>query len=328
MKRIVSLVCSMFLLISSLTVSAAIDNTDPLRTNVERFLSESVLPDDVYSISDYDTVYMGQKVPTYLITDTEFRVADAQYYPIIADSSVIGLIGISNDNGNYQFSYTEGYNYKINSAMTENPFVAIINNGEQFEIINSRHNLLSLNSSIEYTNPTEKLIELNLKISTYLPNYFNLSVPKKLQSTNWDCWSACAASLGQYYNNGKVYTSIQVGEMINHKTYGYARDVIKALYDIYGVVVSTRAGSPDLGDLMLWLYDYEAPTIAGIYYGGDAGHMVVIDGWSSGTSYTALRMMDPASGYMTVSITAGRYIEFIYNGLDTFIIDHINRRLA
>lgn len=302
--------------------------SDELICEMGRFISDAVIPfGDDFTANNYDALQVGNAIPYYSVDQgsDSVRLCTAQYYPIFADTQIIGLMGVfPAHQGNYRFSYSEGYSERINSVLADDTEIAMLWEGAQSKIITASNLVLAMDSSgveegladLRFADPYEKLYDLDITDIAHvpsahgLPNGHTLSVPTKYRSEWWDCWAACTASVGQYYTDIRK-SSLQVAEEISYYRPAGAPKVKSALKSIYGIDVFIEAASPSILDVEEAIYYDESPFIVGLKISEDdaVGHMIVIKGYAVGTYHTSLSIMDPEDGPGVVSISISNPIE-------------------
>lgn len=302
---------------------------DELICEMGRFISDSVVPfGSDFAANHYDELKVGDAIPTYSLDQGSDSIhpCEIQYYPISADSQIIGLLGaFLDDQGNYLFSYSEGYSETINSVLAEDAKIALLGDGTHFEILTDSNQARTIDDSevedsvanLRFIDPYEKLYSLNITTNAEqipsahsLPSSYSLSVPTKYRSERWDCWAACVASVGQYYTGIKK-SSLQVADAVGIYEGADVYETRDALSSVYGVNASVYGGSLSPLEVEETLYYDETPIIAGMQpVRGGVGHMVVIKGYSTGSYYTSLSIMDPEEGSTAVSISTSNPIQF------------------
>ena len=109
--------------------------SDELICEMGRFISDAVIPfGDDFTANNYDALQVGNAIPSYSVDQgsDSVRLCTAQYYPIFADTQIIGLMGVfPAHQGNYRFSYSEGYSERINSVLADDTEIAMLWEGAQ-----------------------------------------------------------------------------------------------------------------------------------------------------------------------------------------------------
>ncbi len=320
MKKLVAILTVLATLLTTVHHVCAIEElTDQSRfkNEAEKFICETVYLNSENNISEASSIALGTQIPSYTVDDTnlnELTESVVSYYPVIAGSIIIGLLGVYDEGGQFIFSYTESCAGDISQALEKSNRIAIIWIDEKIEIVvpSDLYTACSLVDNevrgLSFSNPFDSSVSLSLYHcnnggNRYLPSSYALSVDTKLQSYNWDCWAACAACVGKYHT-GLDYSSFYVANAINHIGYGYMSDVQNALSSVYNYTATLITGQQlTFADTTNIIYNQSKPIIVEGLNGGSVGHTIVIYGYATGTYYSAILIMDPSNGEMTVSYT-------------------------
>lgn len=281
-------------------------NGDDLVGEISRFISDIVVPfGNAYVLNECDEVQLGMAIPTYVIDGNlngqkYYNAAEVQYYPVFSEGSVIGLVGVAQDDGgDYIFSYSEGYSAQINNVLADNAEIALVGDGKSLEAVAGSGQTKSACAEFSVANPAEELFTINISTSAEKASKSSsgpvLSVPAKYQSKDWDCWAACAACVGQYYT-GIDLSSTDVANAVGIQTYATADQTRDAIWSVYHVNTVCQTGALNASGVLHTISNDRRPILAGMFCAGLAGHMVVINGWTLVGSNIALTYMDPKAG--------------------------------
>lgn len=317
MKKAISLLIAIVLLMSFALPASAIE-IQPARselvTEVEKFIFEAVYPNNDYTLSSVSSISLGSEIPTYIVgdeTQDNLVVAEVRYYPVLSNFNVIGLLGVYENNGQYNFSYSEGNTDLISDALGKSKEIALVWKNTRLQVLTPSEASVTFVGTandvnrIQFKNPLETCTELSLIPSNAFrayPNSASVSVPTKLQTYDWDCWAACTACIGQFHT-GLNYTSLYVANEMNYNHGGKMPVVIDALDTIYKRFVSYDK-NPSYKTICDVIYNRRNPIGAGLIIpNGSPWHMVVIYGYTTGSSYSSIMIMEPSSGKTTISLS-------------------------
>ena len=333
-KKFVSILCAAALLVSALPAAAA-EKTETNNASTDFYMQvESFLQnaDVEYGISKYDNVFLGGEIPAYYVEDETgaLQTSSIHYYPIFGDDSVIGLLETYNDeNGNQVFYYSKAHCKTINNFLKENVPIAVVGNGTSLFVVsnNKTENLTeagnTANLPCEYSevicsSPLNNLHSLNIAAhqqSRAADSYMISGVLRHTQHETWACWAACVASYGYFYTEKNyTYTSKVVADKMNWHDYATMSKVKSALKSLYGISHPYYSASNLHTSNLIRYISNDKPIMAGLVKSTNSsapGHMVIIRGYASKSSFFGLSIMDPAeSEYALVSVSTDNPITF------------------
>lgn len=298
-------------------------------SEVETFLLEGVLAfEDIYTLSECVDIGIGLEIPFYIISDNSqgYTKSEISYFPIVSNSTIVGILQVyQNFDGDTIFSYSEGYADALNRFISQNSAIALIAEGQAVSLVSTQTSMsLSETATATFSelsdfdlplcHPLSVIQTLNISSSLRAtPDTYTLPVNLKLQSENWDCWAACVASMGQFYG-GASLTSLQVADAVGIHTTATMYQTRSALSSVFGVTTSRISQSPVFSDIVYNTYNRSAPLVAG-FSGPKVGHMVVIRGYASGSSYLNVLFMDPGVGYSSVSVLQNQPLTITWAGV-------------
>lgn len=306
-------------------------NGDDLVGEISRFISDIVVPfGNAYVLNECDEVQLGMAIPTYVIdgnlnSQKSYNAAEVQYYPVFSEGSVIGLVGVAQDDGgDYIFSYSEGYSAQINNVLADNAEIALVGDGKSLEAVAGSGQTESTLTKLSIANPAEELFTINISTSagkaSKSSNVPVLSVPTKYQSEVWDCWAACAACVGQYYT-GIDLSSTDVANAVGIRTFATASQTRDAIQSVYGVSTVHTKGSLSVNEVLNTISN-RRPILAGLANAA-YGHMVVINGWTLVGSSIALSFMNPLTGPTMATVSSAYPITLPVGGNMLTMKDYI-----
>lgn len=311
MKKIISQIIltelTSFLLIIIITISynavytsAATIEKDGLMTNISNFLN---------TIESIDTsVSIGNEIPTYSLQSNIVEISKVQYYPLLENGYIVGLISNYNNNN---MTYTAAYNDVLNNFLKDNKKIALIGNIDSFMVISDKSSSILFGESFEYNSnkiyytSLNKIYDVevdkpnitNTTISSYLsyPYAYGLSIPSKKQQTKYNCWAASVACVGQYKTSIN-FDSNYVSSYLNNPYGGSPQDVWNGLVRIYTLDSYYSTGPFYFNQLMADINSLK-PVIA-FYSYQSYSHVVVLSGYGSSSSSASYAYMDPTDGAM------------------------------
>lgn len=308
---------------------------DEMVAEAERFLSETVFIDDNYRLSKLSSIVLGSEIPSYLVDSKQGGVlvtTDVSYYPVICEREIIGLLGVYKLDDQYLFSYSEGHAHLLTKELTNCREIALVWDDNLLKIVSVSENVSATTNTrysndLAYANPFDSCTYLSLERINMprasVPSSYALYVEAKLQSFNWDCWAACTACVGQYYT-GINYSSTDVALLMNITDGATVQETKTALRTLYNYIAVAPSASLTFSDIIQLTYNRGKPIIAGLYNQFIGGHMVVIYGYASGSSYSAISIMDPESGKTTVSLSnTTTPLQLILSGIPFQINEYI-----
>lgn len=302
------LVCCMFMALLVPVGAVGATKHSELTLEIEKFIFDTVYTQEVYDLHNHSSISLGNRIFTYVVKSSGedgFSIADVQYYPIMDNNTVVGIVGATEVDGVNIFSYSEGYSEQLNSVLQENESIALLGNGAKLSVISAAD--AQKYPGIYFSNPSAKTALISRHQASYaLPSSYSCIVPQKLQESNeMLCWAACTASFGQYYT-GINMTAHEVADDlgIDASAGGTPMDVIEGLESIY----SLNSNMIIDGGIMSYITICKKicenrPIIAGIESANGTDHMVIIDGYSSGSNYSALMFMEPDGGQTTIALS-------------------------
>ena len=323
-RKFLSIMFIFTLTLTNIPVSSAFSETNdvhesPLITSIENLLS----------ITDfsYSNISLGNNIPTYVIENDTIKASEVQYYPVLNDNTIVGMISsYGNDNTTPSITFTTAYNDILNNFITSNNEIALVGNIQDFIVI-SRDSSTSIsgnnfdfirNDIIQYT-PITKYSDINITLANssskklVASSYgYGLSVPSKKQQTDTNCWAACVASVGQY-KTGINKDSNYVSKTLGVTGGGNMLDISRGLSTIYNLS-NTPYADPFYFNKLMTQINSDKPVIAGFISGG-YGHAVVLCGYGSSSSSASFTYMDPwyANAYTSNIVQDGNFT-FTLNG--------------
>ena len=296
-----------------------INNRDSLTIEIATFLEETVLPfKEVYTLAAKSEceVYLGEEFPVYRSTDDAgIERVTSNARPIVQDNKVVGIIEYSYSASGYSFAYWE----KPAVGMEMIQYPVLVNIRGKLKIVDARE--FGIETDIVVDNPTDSLTKLCLNLPNdpagkekgekSVPDHYSLAVPTVYQTTPYNCWAACVASVTNYFK-GTTYSDSQIATD-EGLFYGAGMYSTKSALEHKSVSVSSVYSSLSSSQVMSWTYA-GAPIVAEFDYGSSNTHMMVIRGYSSGASYFTVLLMDPENGSASASVSSGSNLVLSYGG--------------
>ncbi len=317
MKKITSLLIAIVVMAFFVTPVFADMTTQNARwiTEAERFILDAVYANGEYNIARASSLSVGSQIPAYVVdvnTTEDMTESGVRYYPILSNNELIGLLGVYESDGRFVFSYTEGCIGSIIEALTVSETIAFVWVNNVLRVLTpcdsaAYDDLMAYSTFLlEFENPYACCIPLFKNASgasRYYPNSYSLSVTNKPQGAYGLCWAACTACVGEFHT-GISYSALDIWLAFNCPVTGTEATVQTALSSIYQYYSYFPGSSPNYANICNTIYNSNKPIIAGLAIPGNTiGHMIVIYGYASGTYYSAISVMDPASGMTTLSIS-------------------------
>ncbi len=289
---------------------------------MKSFLTECALPAlSLSRISSGSTVSICQPLNVFCEADDgQCYFEGCTYYPVYSNGTCIGILGAKDIDGEWLFSFHEKMGKEFNNVSPLNEVaVSFSVNGEYTFIRNDispsdysrAENDFSLYSFV-YTGKRD------------MPNGVLLSVPVVLQgSDTTGCWAACMSSIGMYHTNQSVSIAT-IRNITGVAGMNSMQNTCSSMQTIFSLYYS-RTLNPGFYRMQYQTAILSQPSFLGcgliLSEEEIAGHMMVLRGYACGTSYNALYLMDPAQGYITVSIVAGSLVSFYYCGYLTAVLE-------
>ena len=277
-------------------------------TGIEKYISEAVLPyADFFQIDTTGDLFLGMAMPTF-ITDGSKKLSlleNTWFYPLTDGKMLLGLIEVDSYGENYSYSFV--CNQSLQLSIIKYPIVVI--NDQKIEIESGN----DLNIEIDKRTLNENILNntYRLILSPVYPDGMLINIPYVDQVYSYACWAGCLASVYDYmtgttFNTQFIldYAGIYYGATMN-QTRNVAYDLGLSPSFINSTLTTTQ--------LMNNIYN-GYPMISGFLYGGTTGHMMVIRGYNSGSSYFHVLLMDPENGFAVVTSTSGSNLTFSYLG--------------
>lgn len=300
-----------------------------LQASVESLLSTVDLKEDETGLnnSNKNLLYVGEAIPTYFIEEGHVKLAEVEYYPLIKVNKLLGLFGVvSVNNEIVSMNYSSVHTDILNDFIKSNKTLAFIGDKYNFNAISSNESLALIGNKIELLSkeiieyaPIENSFKVEVNNDnassdsyTILSGYSGgVPVPSKKQQTQYNCWAASVASVGQF-KKGIVKDSNGVCISIGHYGYGTSAHVEAALLK-YGISSTTKNANGNFTFMYLKnKIDNSNPVIGGFMSTAAVGHMVVISGYGSSSQHASYSYMDPTDGgFYTSSIINDGYLTFV-----------------
>ena len=308
-------VLSMALLLTNLPyASAAGSDTPDLITQVESFIGNVLVTNPNYSVAQHiGDLSLGSKIPSVFEDGTETETSS---YPLLAGESIIGMFQI--DESNMSMSYSEAgadvidelfhTNDKITLVMSESSLSVLCENGAT-DIYGNGADAFSQISLQEYT---DQRVSLSIPRTSRNTNYGYVSVPAFSQTTKYNCWAACMASVMKH-KSGNNYTVAKIVTDTRHPIGrgAEAREVAAYLIN-YGF--SPQACVSKANTIISALQS-GYPLIGFGFYSTGEGHGIVINGYNSGSSFFSISYMDPDTGSAgSAYVSSDNPIKIPYDG--------------
>ncbi len=330
MKRVLRVIIISFLCIL-LTRSTKVDaaQEDRFLQSVQEFLCNAVMDDNVYHLSDYQTIQLGNGLTCYAEqVDGSITKLNAKCYGLYNKEEAIGLLCCYNDESGYSFSYSE----ELAKELTEtNGKVAIVFTPTSTTIVEEKGILFDVRRDriTEFTKATPNFQNITIELTVHqwpqtvhgmltAPSSYSLGVPLEGQGENTPhCWAASTAAVLNYYHPGSYscLSIVSATGIYNGATMGQTRSFI--LGEGYTPSSIQTSNYLTVNTLMNRIYG-GTPILSGFYNNSNQDHMFVIRGYSSSSSALYLKLMDPkgnlgSGSYVSVSITNASGMQFNYS---------------
>lgn len=278
----------------------------------------------------YNNLSLGNRIPTYISKDNILEISKVQYYPLLDNDNIVGLISTYNeDNETPNITFTTAHNEILNRFKGSNEKLAFIGNGQNFMVVSDNSSEVLIGDSINFVRcdniefaAINKCSDINLNKKDISGNtlsamsYGNaLNVPSKKQQSDYICWAACTASVGQY-KTGINRTSLDVANYLNKTGAGTVVDCQNALNGMYSLGSTPTASGLYYFNYLVNQINSDKPVIAVFMPAvGLTGHAVTLCGYNSSSSSASYSYMDPWDGYFyTSNIVQDGTFTFSANG--------------
>lgn len=323
------------LLVMAITMPIGSANaTSTLKSNltisVEKFLSSINV-----SITD---VSLGNKIPTYVIENDVVVNSQINYYPLINNNGIVGLLGVFNEeSATPNITFTTAYNGSLNDFIKSNKKVALLGKGKSFMAISGGSSVALVGQKFSYIrgdnvqfSSVNKSQDLSItKTSTannqlaVASSYGNgLAVPVKIQQNSLICWAAATASVGQY-KTGINKTSLDVANYCGNLGGGTVVNCADALSGMYRLSSTPSPSGVYYFNYLKAQIDSNKPVIGG-FLSSASGHAVVLNGYNSSSYSASFTYMDPWDGkFYTSNIVTDGTFTFISNGYSFTLVNYL-----
>lgn len=298
MKKI-KLILITLILLTSITNANALNRGS--EQNITDFLSTC-------NISNANNLSYSNHIPTY---KDNLLVTDRDNYLVFSNSTIIGIVTDFNN----IYTYTDLSEKNISTyQLTKFHYIEYKNDDLLIYLDNQYFSIIE-NDFFKQTPPlvAEEFVlnlqPLNIKQTRASSKY--LSVPSMKQNTSYTCWATCIASVAKFY--GKPTTDPSVISR-NHgidptkrgATIGETQSAMKSQFGINSTIIAQGPSAYEI----ISLINSSKPLITG-FVSNIYGHMVVVRGYSEGSSYLTVSYMDPATGtYKSTQVITDRKIQF------------------
>lgn len=284
---------------------------------------------------DFTSLYMGEKIPAYILTDDGIASeTDISYFPIMNDNIWVATSIVSFDSAgqmNVQVS-TEYANAYAGDANTSTEIALFFDSNAAYiytddiglvQVATSPDTITGRVSCKEYTDAfvldTEQLnsqypLSVNIDASERtqttrsFDNQYYLSVPSIQQASgSLQCWAACIASIRGYYGTtttiDDVYNFSGITKYLGANVYTAAN-----VLENYGFSLTWYwDGSFNWYQLRTEIYANESPFFVACSYSNSNGHAVVLRGYyvyQNISQVGIISYMDPVTGSYAASSVA------------------------
>ncbi|WP_458861731.1 papain-like cysteine protease family protein [Acidaminobacterium chupaoyuni] len=298
---------------------------------------------------DFTSLYMGEKIPAYIITDDGIASeTDIFYFPIMSDdtwvaTSIVSFDSVGQMNVQVSTEYANAYAgdtnisteiallFDCNAAYIYTDGIGLVQVAISPDTITGRVSCEKYTGTFVLATAqlnSERPLSVNVDASERsqttrsFDNQYYLSVPGIQQASgSLQCWAACIASIRGYY--GTTTTIDDVYEFSGITKYLGANIYTSAIVlEDYGFSLTWYwDGSFNWYQLRTEIYFNESPFFVSCSYSGGSGHAVVLRGYyvyQNISQVGIISYMDPVTGsYAASSVATDGDFYYVPSGSST-----------
>lgn len=290
------------------------------------------------------TIYIGSKIPSYVLTSSSIEEIEYDTYPIIGNGSIIAFANVYyNDAGAMQISCSIDFSEELQTYLntTADSSFALIYANEGIYAVNSTkqiHCIINRDTNVQYSitnfnSATSSLPVSSISLLIHLDSivsqqrstqYMSLNIVRVDNTTtsccpNGICWAAAIAMITNYHT-GSSYTAFRIHEAFGCLGRGsnQASNFKSALGDLGMYTYGPYYSDLTYSDMVAMTQGDRVPFIRLASTSGGSGHAVVGKGYywnGESTGTKGFYIVDPNTGTWLISFPSSGTIYLTLSGV-------------